>query len=190
MSDLSLADIFNIAVLNLPIYPQDLWAADLFSTEGLDGEPDPKLSGKDLLAAAVNGNVEHLQKYIDTGTNVDFSDAVGQAAAHLAADHGRLEIVQVLVKGDADLHAVMGIGFTPLHMACAAGQEAVTRYLIEAGTNVNFKLKTHEAACTPLSVASREGRVECVRVLLDAGRAPRIWGGGRAKGPDPEVSKP
>lgn len=57
-------------------------------------------------------------------------DSQGMTALHLAATHGYYEIVKALVEKGASLDAVDNDMMTPMHFACADGNVAVVRYLI------------------------------------------------------------
>lgn len=64
-------------------------------------------------------------------------------------------------------------GRTPLHAAAQHGQEAVAKYLIERGADVN-SLGHWSCGTTPLHLAAAGGHLEMTRLLLAAGADPGI----------------
>jgi ankyrin repeat protein len=90
---------------------------------------------------------------------------------HEAAALGRLEILQALIWPDADLEAPDDHrGFTPLHHAVAAGQQATASLLISSGARVDVvSALTGDYPMTPLMIASEHADVEMIQLLLAAG---------------------
>ena len=54
-------------------------------------------------------------------------------ATHIAARLGRVEVIDILVNRGADLNAVDGASWSPLHHAVDAGQLEATKRLLELG---------------------------------------------------------
>ncbi len=84
-----------------------------------------------------------------------------------AAERGDIETVRALLKQGADVNAAQGDGMTALHWAAHRGDAPMLGVLLYAGANVHAT--TRLGRYTPLHLASREGRSEAVRALLDAG---------------------
>ncbi|KNC49323.1 uncharacterized protein AMSG_05321 [Thecamonas trahens ATCC 50062] len=82
------------------------------------------LLSKDVEVAATNGN--------------------NSTALHFAAEFGLLSVVEQLVSGHRELavDAVDNDGFTPLHLACRSGHDAVAKFLLDA-----MRDKTAEELC-------------------------------------------
>jgi hypothetical protein len=122
-----------------------------------------------------------------------------QTPLHVACEHGRTRIVQVLLTGRAQVGARDRHGFSPLGIAAAHGELEIARLLLAMGAAVDgasndgttpllascasghlplVRLLLSRAADvmaiqgsgeTPLSAAARRGHAGCLAVLLGAG---------------------
>ncbi|KAG8431096.1 hypothetical protein GDO86_019432, partial [Hymenochirus boettgeri] len=95
----------------------------------------------------------------------------GFTALHLAACHGRLPCIKLLVEEyKVNVNISSHYGWTPLHLALnpKSGPHALecVKYLKECGANINARTKS---GLTPLHQAAKEGRQDCVVVLVEAG---------------------
>jgi ankyrin repeat protein len=69
----------------------------------------------------------------------------GATALRTAAFHGRIDVLELLVKYGGDVNEVASEGElgeasgTPLHVAAAAGREDVARWLLDNGADVTVK---------------------------------------------------
>ena len=93
----------------------------------------------DINKARVN---DSGNKWIGRGGGGDDNMTFGETPLHRAAEKGHLDIVQALVKGNADLnnHGMdfwMCFGETPLHRAAANGRLDVVKFLIDAGCDMD-----------------------------------------------------
>ncbi|MGC1181946.1 ankyrin repeat domain-containing protein [Legionella sp.] len=90
----------------------------------------------------------------------------GGSWLYIAAMNGHLEVVKILLKQGADVHAVTKKGFTPLYSAAHQGHLKVVKTLLEQGANVNAMSNED---VTPLCIAARNGHLEVVKILLEQG---------------------
>jgi len=88
----------------------------------------------------------------------------GKAPLHVAAYHGRVEEVAVLLADGANVDEDVN-GDTPLLIAGEQGHDEVVLRMITAKASVNLYNK---AGNSPLVVACEKGHAECVAKLLDA----------------------
>ncbi len=100
------------------------------------------------------------------GTRVDAPNARGETAAMLAALHGNLDIVRLLVEKGAQLNRP---GWTPLHYAAISGNVDLLRYLLERSAYIDAQSPNRS---TPLMMAARQDRIDAVHVLVEAGADP------------------
>lgn len=54
-------------------------------------------------------------------------------ALHMAATHGYVEIVEMLIEKGSDLHSYDDDCMTPLHFACSEGSTKIVQLLLEKG---------------------------------------------------------
>jgi ankyrin repeat protein len=105
--------------------------------------------------------------------SVDAGNSRGETALHLAAAHGRVECVRLLLKMSTDSWKIWWIerkdgrtGDTALHRACAEGQEEVVRLLLDEKANPSL---TNQLGRTPLHLAVKAGEATIVKYLMRAG---------------------
>ncbi len=102
----------------------------------------------DLCAAAKNGNIEALRKYLGTGADVNSRDReYGVTPLAWAAFVGHRDIVELLIRSGADVNAKNRDAGTALHGAAFFGQVEVAELLIDNGADTFAK---HENGDTPL----------------------------------------
>ena len=88
------------------------------------------------------------------------------SCCNLAAKHGHLEVVRLLIEKGADATAEDKDKKTPLHFAAANGHLEVVRLLIEKGADATAE---DEDKKTPMHLAAFNGHVEVVRLLIEKG---------------------
>jgi ankyrin repeat protein len=96
--------------------------------------------------------------------DVNAVDIREKTSLHIAADHNRSDIVEMLLGYDADVNARSDGGWTPLHNASDKGSEKIVRMLLEAGAEINSKLLN---GGTALHLAAQGGHVDVVQCLLE-----------------------
>jgi len=88
-------------------------------------------------------------------------------ALHVAAQHGRRQIVEELLSRGADADAKALDGWRPLHMSAAGGHEGVVALLLGmGGADVDA---TEEEGWAPLHVAAENDQFDVAITLLRAG---------------------
>lgn len=105
--------------------------------------------------------------------SVDAGNSRGETALHLAAAHGRVECVRLLLKMSTQSWKAWWIerkdgrtGDTALHRACAESQADVVRLLLDEKANPSH---TNQLGRTPLHLAVRAGESTIVKYLMRAG---------------------
>jgi len=136
--------------------------------------------------AAVRGDVEILKMLLDAGADVDSPNADGQTALMVLARTDNIAAARLLLERGADVNAAEDRkGQTALMWAAAQSRPAMVDLLLEFGADVAARSSAYEwerrvtaeprvkditpGGFTPLLFAARQGCVDCVRLLLDAG---------------------
>ncbi|KAA0147457.1 hypothetical protein FNF31_07582 [Cafeteria roenbergensis] len=127
-------------------------------------------AGRLLMQAASSGDAEAVRAHIAAGAPVDFADATGSTALHVAVSEGLTGVVSVLLRGGANIDArtsLEGGGGTPLHLAILSGQPDIAATLIQAGADVDAE--EFGSGKTPLILAAEHGLLSVAAELLAAG---------------------
>ena len=107
------------------------------------------------------------------GTDIDASHSQSGISLSSAAQNGRLDIVEVLLRAGADPHSLDKCGNTPLHLASLFLHYRIVELLLAAGSNVNAlndgKQSSLWLACRNLSPSSD---YPVVKLLLAVGADP------------------
>ena len=132
----------------------------------------------ELLDAAKNGNMEQAVALLSKGESVN---QVGReyklTALHLAALHGHVNMVQLLLDNGAKTDARDAWNCTPLHNAAGKGHKVIVEELVSFGANPDMETLKGK---TPLDLA-REKHFEDIAKILDKYRSQRSRGLTRAK---------
>uniref|UniRef100_A0A3B1JPL9 Ankyrin repeat and EF-hand domain containing 1 n=1 Tax=Astyanax mexicanus TaxID=7994 RepID=A0A3B1JPL9_ASTMX len=107
---------------------------------GADPNATHQVTGRTaLMEASRLGAVGLVRAILQKGGNPNSIDTNRQYAAHLAAQGGYFEVIQVLSAYCADFNAVDLKGETPLHLAAAGGHSDCCRFLSQRGCNPKLK---------------------------------------------------
>ena len=129
--------------------------------EGHDG----KLSS--LRYAIMRGEAGIVSMLLELGADPNGIDADGNTALHDAASQTSSPVIQLLLEHGAKIDVRDKDGLLPLHLAALSGSADVIKTLLAHGADVSALTRdSHESA---LHIAAAWGRLEAVRVLLDAG---------------------
>jgi len=108
------------------------------------------------------------------GTRVDTPAINGNTALMMAAFKGNRPAAEALIAKGA---AINRPGWTPLHYAAAAGDDAIAGLLLEHGAKIDALSPRASGSYTPLMLAAREGKEETALFLLKHGADPRLKNG-------------
>ncbi|XP_024083009.1 ankyrin repeat and SAM domain-containing protein 1A-like isoform X3 [Cimex lectularius] len=127
-----------------------------------------------LHCSAQYGNTGVVSLLLEHGCDPTIRNIRHESALDLAAQYGRLETVETLVRTHPELVAaynvrntggLLSIPHTPLHLASRNGHKGVVEVLLNSGLAVNVRT----ASGTALHEAALCGKLEVVRTLLDHG---------------------
>ncbi len=118
--------------------------------------------------AAMNGNPEMAQLLIYAGATVKSTTRIGSyTPLYLAAQYGKANVVDVLLKAGADAKAPAIGGVTPLMMAASSGDADTVKALLEYGADVNAGETANGQ--TAMVFAAAFDRAEAIRILARHG---------------------
>ncbi|XP_047084828.1 ankyrin repeat domain-containing protein 65-like [Lolium rigidum] len=116
------------------------------------------------LAVGEEGSCEIVELLLSKGAYVDALN-LGGTALHIAARHGRDDIMKVLLDHHADHKiALGGAGYTALFIATAMCSLKCVKLLLEAGADVDGACKE-----SPLMIAATAGSTDILKCLVLAG---------------------
>ena len=116
-----------------------------------------------MLNAAASGELGKMQTLIAQGHDVNVRfPLVGTGPLIVAAGHGHVDMVRVLLDAGADINAADASGWTALHAAAAKGDRATVVLLLERGA---FVPDHHWYLPSPLSIAQTLGYAEIIPLV-------------------------
>jgi hypothetical protein len=116
-------------------------------------------------------DLEHLlQKIntlIETIGNINYQGGPeGSTLLHIAAEKGRLRVIEYLLKAGAKIDGQMQNGATALHIAAQDNHLEVVKHLLNAGAKINLQM---EDGSTARRIAAENEHLEVLQCLLNAG---------------------
>jgi ankyrin repeat protein len=119
-----------------------------------------------IISTAVVLSIPHVSLAADPVSVMNQTQPDGTTPLHSAVQQDRLDLVQALLAGGANVNAKNRYGVTPLDLAATTGDAPVTQALLKAGADV--KAVAPETGSI-MSTAARTGSPEVIKLLLSAG---------------------
>lgn len=120
----------------------------------------------DIFAAAAQGDIETLKKYIAAKGNINAVDSEGKSFLFHALLNKQYEWAQYLLECGADINKVDNSGNTVLYIAAEKGDIEGVRFIIKSGADVN---KVHgKKRDTPVYSATWNKHDKCVNLLIES----------------------
>ncbi|KAI0395675.1 glycerophosphodiester phosphodiesterase GDE1 [Xylariaceae sp. FL0594] len=146
-----------------------------------------------VLAMATRGNfLSIVRMLVEAGVDINWQDATGETALHIAARFGHTECARILIQGTdehkADLELTeRSFAWNALHIAAVDGHLPVARLLVDAGIDVS---KLDSSGWTAKEHAALRGHLEVAELLAPyTTTTPKSNGAGEG-GPPPLSSSP
>ena len=119
-----------------------------------------------LIVTLIEHNIVNtLEVLLNSSYNVNFLIR-GQTPLHFAIKSGNMDMVELLIKHDADLEFKDNYKETALNCAVRAESNEIIKYLLKQGANVNTQASD---SSSPLTFAVHQGNSEAVSILLEYG---------------------
>ncbi len=115
-----------------------------------------------LSASATNGNTDIIKMALEKGAEVDCEDTYGFTPLESAAISDKTDAVRLLLKAGAHVRRNCSL----LSASATNGNTDIIKMALEKGAEVDCEDKDGQ---TPLMRAANNGRIEAVRLLLQAG---------------------
>lgn len=194
-SDPRAAEPDGTTALHWAAYWDDRDSVALLLQAGADVNAQNDLGATPLWLAASEGRFAMVDQLLAAGAKPDLALTLGETPLMAAARAGSVESIKRLVARGADVNRAEGArGQSALMWAVAGRHAEAVRTLLEVGASVSARSLTRkmlvntgkdgltrlsedftdfydeaQGGFTPLLFAVREGDVECMRLLLDAG---------------------
>ncbi|MGC2049553.1 MAG: ankyrin repeat domain-containing protein [Gallionella sp.] len=123
-------------------------------------------SARGFHRAAVTGDRRGIALFLEAGVNTEITNERGWTPLMLAAFNGHDDVIKVLIKHRANVHASDLLGNTALHWAADSGQTSSTKLLIEYHAEIDA---INNSGFTPLLQASKGRHLGVVLLLIDKG---------------------
>ena len=143
----------------------DNQAVPATSVEGDNSLPHD--GGSPLHIAARLSDVAEVRRIISLPCNIDAEDASGRTPLQIASYLNHLEVVQILLEGEASVgHIGHDDGLAALHLAIMARNTECVKALLGARADPNLLTSSN---LTPLMLAAELGSPDVVQQLIHAG---------------------
>jgi ankyrin repeat protein len=110
----------------------------LVATAGCTKQEDPTPHVL-IHVAALQGNIDEIQKHITAGSDLNEIDAYGSTPLAVAITFGKTDVAKSLIEAGADLSIANSEGSAPLHAAAFFCHTEIVEALLENGADKDLK---------------------------------------------------
>ncbi|XP_069006024.1 CARD- and ANK-domain containing inflammasome adapter protein [Embiotoca jacksoni] len=130
--------------------------------EKLEGKPAQSQSENVIYTITTNGEVVLLEELLKE-TDINTVNSSNETLLHVAAEHGHLSIIELLIRKGARLDLKDDAGRTALHRAAGRGHAEIVRALAKAGAHIHAQDLEGK---TPIHLSAENEHLSCVKVLV------------------------
>ncbi|CAL1527425.1 unnamed protein product, partial [Lymnaea stagnalis] len=137
------------------------WKSSCFSCLESNDQKIRQAGECELLTGQENTTVNPLKKKSKKGNKT--TKNFDWITLYDASEKGQKDIVELLIKNQANVNEKTTLGYTALYVASQNGHKDIVKFLIKNQANVNEKTKT---GSTALYIASQNGHKDIVEFLI------------------------
>lgn len=112
-----------------------MYISSVLAASASSGSDSPPQGGKNrdtIHKAAERGHTDAVLAFIRKKKSlVNAHNDLGHVPLHIAALHNCYDVVQCLLRNDADVNLRDNVGWTPLHFACSGKSEKLIQLLLD-----------------------------------------------------------
>jgi ankyrin repeat protein len=189
-TDVNIRDGDGTTALHWAVDQDDVDIVKLLIAAGADVSAANRYGVQPISLACANGSPQVVGALLEAGANPNFTSSGGETALMTAARASNAEAVKALLSHGAAVNARESTSQqTALMWAAAGGDVATIRALIDGGANIHARSSErdakdvkggsiangyvgdfkHPAELTPLLFAVRNGHIDAVKALVEAG---------------------
>ncbi len=138
-------------------------------------DPHPTFGQTALQVAVASGHVDCARMILETAAESDVNHIISnhedfnkEAPIHVASRCGNVSMLELLFDNGANASLVDGKGRTCLHCAAQSGNNDCLLFLLFTGCSTMLEIRDDQGY-TPLHVAVKGNKIECVQSLLEHG---------------------
>lgn len=166
---LLLTCVFTLSTLSFAVLSLGVFSLSAFSAVTDDAES--------LVELVENQHFAQAEQLVALGVEINQAAADGSTALHWAVYHGNAELVEKLLRAEANPNVRNDYGSTPMGEAARVGNTDILQLLLDAGADVESPNLEDQTA---LMAVVRTGNVEAAQLLIKHGadvNATEKWGG-------------
>jgi uncharacterized protein len=184
--DVNAPEVDGTTALHWAVRSDDTDLVDRLLRAGANVKAANRYGITPLYLASVNGNAAVIERLLNAGADANAVSTEGETALMTASRTGNVAAIKVLLARGADVNAKENWhGETALMWAVSEKHAAAARELIAKGADVNARSNVNKwerqnsaeprekwlplGGLTPLEFAARDGCVDCIPVLVEAG---------------------
>ena len=97
-----------------------------------------KTTNSFFYACCISEDRAVINKYINKNYfNINEADGKGDTALHHCAEHGKLNIIKILLNHNAHIDSCNNLGYTPLFRAIVNGHREIVSFLLKKKASIN-----------------------------------------------------
>ena len=169
-ADFSKRNLAGVSPLHLAVLNGETAIAKMLLAKGADARVKDEASETLLMLAARNGDGDMASALIAAGAELNYVEpSFGQDALMIAVRSGKSSVVAALIKAGAELNHQTPSGPAPITREPGAGGGSTGEGMIRSGVPPEGQRLAGTGQMTPLLYAARDGQIEAVRLLVEAG---------------------